>query len=509
MGMKAFAEHTTPDRGLRSFCRTGAARMLLLCFLFQAVIQLSAFGPTQVTFTIWHLPPREALMGRPLETLFFLHAQPPGFSALTWLLLAGSEWLSLPPSLPATLATQALALVTIVATYGLFRMMDFPRPIALCAPAFLVAHPYWYHVQSHWGYTQLLAALVPATAIPGLLVLRGRDALLPAVGGCLLAMTMLRPFWHPVLCAAWFGLLLALYRRRFGALPARRPLLLAAAILLVPPGCVMMKNHQLFDVPAMTSWLGLNLKGKHTQRFVREGTWNEAIVRAYYEGFRVDTGRFDDVPALTIVHKDEPLEEGGPAHHINLNHHALPALSAADVARFKADHLANPLLLADRAFRHLRFLDLPAYYNPYRLDAVGRHPPVGHSPRARTYNATHHFLTMWPLPRQWFQWRAGEHAWTPSLFLLVLVPLATAAPLVVRFAGRHSGPWDALQLTWVAFAWWAFLAVTLLVDGTESARMRWEVEGLFLLLVACAVRALLRWRRGRPILPLDRPGGPP
>ncbi len=194
------------------------------------------------------------LEAHPLQSTWYLHAQPPLFNLLIAIVLRWS-----PLSAPVTFhgLWLVLGVVLTAVTYQLLRLLGLGRTMAIIATVVITASPAVILFES-WLFYDYAVAVGLTTCV--LCIARWAERgtwvwLAGAVGaaaGCVLTRSLVHP--------AWFGavvvLLLMARRPTFGWRPATA--IIALPTLLIAG--VLVKNAVLFDSPAMSSWLGWNLQ---------------------------------------------------------------------------------------------------------------------------------------------------------------------------------------------------------------------------------------------------------
>lgn len=433
----------------------------------------------------WQFADLRALLDRPLQTLWYMHAQPPLLNALYWAVhtLPGNAafW--------ATLLFAGAGAFAVAAWYTVARDLLRSRRAACIIVLLLVANPSWWYYQSLFFYPHLLLALFGALA---LLVLRyGRrptDANGAAVMLLMAAIIYLRSLWHPAVLIP-LAALLALYRWQHGPAPhsARNAvrtfvLLLIAGFGMVAPW--MAKNHALFGSTSFTSWTSANIRilrhNPLTDFLVSDGaTYDPAFAEAYYMPEAI--ARFEQVPALRETTRLTP----GGRRVVNAHHYAVPAMNAFAMENVR--RVVTAQLILQRARLFVRLADQPAFAFPY-TDQF----PAGTSMRVlggwyvaawdRAVHGSWLRTLLAPDPERSTTWR-------PSVMAL-FVPLGLIATLVWG-ARRWRTPGGLLAL-WLAATYLWLLAMILLVDGLEANRIRWHLEPVFLIMAAIAVRMALR-----------------
>jgi hypothetical protein len=430
------------------------------------------------------------LQTRPLESLYYLHAQPPLLNAG----LAAAYALSSQTGLrPETLLWCAHAILGAFAVLAFVQLAAFlmPRPwIRRVCIVLFVAHPVLYLVQHQYFYTfhELVALLAIAWCVMRL-VERPGVGRLAAVAVWVVLLVWTRSLFHWAWGLATIVAAGALVAPRLG----RRGPIAVVAVALFALLAWPAKNAAEFGFFGSSSWRGLNLvRGLPPEE---EFT---ALPRAL-------PARYAGVAALSLPRKSDGS--------VNWNHYGVIEASRSMEQRAFASLRARPGLAAGKALRN--------YWNLTRFG--GRHPyEAYYGLDAPVPAALEPWLCAWERGLL-LDFRAPAHLvkaadlardeWTPSGFL-ILFPALLFVPLlaIVRWRRASPGPVAVAAVLWSQAVW--VVAMVLLVDGTEANRIRFSTEpGLILLVgwVVASSRATGRRHARAPVTrtPVGRPGGSP
>ncbi len=466
-----------------------------------------------------HIAEVDLLKTRPVETLFYLHGQPPLFNALL------AAVLNLPDRWHQTAFEGMFALSGLVllgSLYALLRLVGSSSRVALAISLVLAFDPTTIVYERWLFYSHLTAStLVLAVAATTALVARPTYARAVLAGIAWSALVLLRASWH----LAWVAVPVAIVWRS-GALRHRwRRLAPAALVPLVLPFAVYAKNAWLFGSFSASTWLGMNvtrviddgIPSEERAAWAADGRVSPLAtiepfrdLDAYPGALKVDARCPSNAPILTRRRR------GGSPNLENCAYVALARRYAADARVFIASDpkgylrgVANGLGIfaqppienglvrgsnRDRIADWFRFYEKWVTIQPNRWSAkpaeVDWGLMYGHGPEADAYRCSH-------------------GTWG------ILVAAAVAAIALGGRAGwrlwrRQGGAGDvALALAAAACAYGTL--VTVLLERGENNRMREEIEPLLFLLaavgvsralvalVAMAAKAARRRRSGRDV----------
>lgn len=465
-----------------------------LAFLLTGKLTWPAFG-------VWHALPREALAAEFWWSLLLLHTQPPAMNIVLGAVVKLSAATGLAETMLATGVTLAIQAAIALAWYRLAYAVSESRVIATAIVALPLTTPFLYFGSQAVSYTAIVP-LCMALALGSACRLDGSARRFAMLGAALAMLVYTRALWHPLFGFGLFALAAILFlarlaeRRRFVA-----PVLIGAAALVLPVGGWMAKNQILFGSMQFSSFLGINLGGTRTTDFFIDGTVDEALANDYYTPWQLSILKAH--PATTIVVKDAP---GAPPEArkfiANANHYIVPVLSRVDARERIAHYRAHPDEYVDRVLGHMRFFCLPLLSNPYSLDrTTGFHTLFKPGDELYRWVRIHDMLYHGDWLGRVLSFRHHGTRWRIPLFALLFVYALVASAVRLRWVRGREGVFLCLALA--TMGW--FLAMVILVDGAEGARMRWEVEQVWLLLLMLSVRATARAISARRRLREARP----
>jgi hypothetical protein len=434
------------------------------------------------------------LEDRLLESIWYLHAQPPLFNLLLGLALKVS-----PFSLPTTLHGLYLLLgwVLIGLVYVLLRDLAVPRWVAIAGAVVVCCGP-TVVLYEHWpSYEYPLAVMVTASAVVTLRWARtGATRWLATAATLAAACVATRALFTPIWLAGVVAILLAVRR------PARgwRPALFAVGLPVLVIAGLMLKNQLLFDTPLLSSWGGWNLqrvtvdelRPEVRQRLIDDGTLTpmanipvQLRLEAYAAETEPCTSSHPEVEVLTEPTKSNGWENFNAECYLPITREALDNAIAAGLAEPRNTARvwvgsfqiwAEPSSLY--AFVHENRQEIEELDRWYRMLVLA---DVAWNPVVET-NAGFYL----PLGTPGGRWRI-------SLTIIVgtLAAIALGGRSGWRIARGRGGPRDA-QLAMIGFT---VLAVTLtgnLLEIGENNRFRFVVEPVTLAVVVAVVTELVR-----------------
>ncbi len=435
----------------------------------------------------------DLLQDRLLESLWYLHSQPPLYNLFVGAVL---RWSPVPDAASFQVVYLALGLALVAGLYDLARQVGTSRRWAVAIAVAVGCNPATV-IYEHWlAYEYPVAvALVWVVALTGRWVHLGRLRHLAALVGLAAVTVLTRSLMHPV----WFLAVVVL------ALAARRPprwTWQPVAVLVLPAVAVagvLVKNQVLFDSPAMSSWFGFNLHKVTVDSLpvhVRDRLYEQGVLAT---GEPPDCE--PDHPGIPVLAEKYKRGWRGEEQIRNWNYECLlpffDELGSEAVAAARAEPgyaikgvigsfeiWAGPSTFYPGVFENRRQLDrLETLWRRTAMASFAWEPPVA-VPAA---------------------WGIAVSAPQPGLHVSVTIVLATAAVaaagVVITWQWRRRGlsPGRAVVLMGAGTVVFVTLAGTLFEHG-ENNRIRFVVEPLTLALAASLVLVVTgRVRRQRSL----------
>ena len=311
---KAFTSHD--DTPIREIVRRHRAPLAVIVAVF-AASRIAAYAagirldPDPLTW-YWQYVEPALLKERLLESLFYLHSQPPLFN-----LFLGLTVKAFPASYDTALQVEfiAMGLVSTLAFYVLLTQLGLPRiartviTVVLCVSPAVLLYENWLFYE----YPTLMVLLLASIALHRFLA---RDSV--AAGTAFFALAAALIYLRSVFQFVW---LLAVVVALIVAKPRRLVLSCAA----IPLGFVLFlyaKNFALFGTTATSSWLGMNvarvtvsqLEPDERRELVTAGTLHSvSLVRPFSEPAAYTNLIASPAPQGIPV-LDRQVKEGGEAN---------------------------------------------------------------------------------------------------------------------------------------------------------------------------------------------------
>jgi hypothetical protein len=449
----------------------------------------------------YHFAEPELLRTRLLETLYYMHMQPPLMN-----LVAGIAIKLLPtdPSLALRIVILSLSLFAYICLFRLFIALEFGAKTSFVLASVVFMSPASIAYENLLFYAWPVACLM----VIGAYALQ-RFLSAPTTMGAfaffsvLAAVALTRSAWHLL----WVISPLAVF--------VSRPKLARTAIVgaLIPVALVLgvyTKNLVEFGFFGASSWMWLG-----TSRMVMTSKPPELVERLVRDGVLPATatvGAFDSVDAQETVFPRPPLtgipildrREKAPGW-TNLNH----SIFAAEIWSRRQETLT-----VIRQF--------PEWYLFSWFHGVVMYfmPPTQQSGVVKMVAAMKSYDAVWnaafygQIPEAVFDWVLGDGprkarytlAQRPGYFVLVAVMLAWAVAIRRFFqwcSGRYMSMLDTFEFL-LALTCCYMAVVGTLFEAGENPRFRLDVDALLFILACMAVRRLVA-RRGITKSPPRRP----
>ena len=422
------------------------------------------FSTDQLRIAIQYLDP-ELLRTRLLESVWYLHTQPPLYNLFLGTVLKlfrGDEGYAFHA------VHLALGLAFVLALYLLLTGFSLPRPVAAAIALALAVSPaaILYENRLFYDYPVLVLLTVAALAAQRL-ARRPSAGRALALSSLLTMVVLVRSLYQlPFVLLALLPLLRAVPARTL-ALGAALPVALLVALAV--------KNELVFGTPSTSSWLGENVARvgiypaplERRRAYVAAGELDPVELIPPFAKLKAYNGAIRFAKPRGIPAVDRFLTSSGK---VNLNQWTYLAISRRrvhDDLHFVPSHpgwYARGVKLAGE-----RFFWPPTY-------------PPGITGQNKFEIARWEAL-----------WEAGFYGSTPLAnrvgFLALAGYLVALGYGLAAFVRRRSAEAAAIGFVWVVLAW--TLLVGVLTDLGENYRTRLLVDPLVVALVAVAVHRLL------------------
>jgi hypothetical protein len=443
---------------------------------------------------------QDLLRDRLVESVWYLHAQPPAFNLGVGLVLKLSPF---DEALSFHLVFLVFGLALLLGVHDLGRLLGLGRVTAMVAAAVVcvapatVLHENWLSYE--YPVATMLVLLVDASVR---YAKRGGGLALAAAVGLATLAVLTRSLLHPVWLVAVIAVLL-LYRR-----PPRRWLIAAVAVPLVLVGGVLLKNTALFGSPQLSSWLGYNvhkvaiepLTEAQRQQLIDEGVLT-------FEAEPPCQVSRPDVPALAEAFKETPAEDalGEPVN--NFNYECVIDEYEGLLANATATARAHPDWVAKNVGGSFEIWATPSTLSPFVFENRTHVEGVDELVR-RTLLLDVAWDPPIAIPAAWpVLVSAPDQRFHLSLTLVAATAIAVAGAVAAAVTWRRRTPARFGVLVGGATVAYVTLVGNLLEYG-ENNRIRFIVEPLTLILALAVVVAVVRRLRARRAAsrPVDRAG---
>jgi hypothetical protein len=430
-------------------------------------VTVATVGPGMgIPYYMFQLLAEHALRADPVESIFYLHAQPPLMNGVLAVVLAIEQAVGLPATTVLLVLHLCLGSVSVLAVSWLARELVRPLALRWVPPLALALHPYFYVSLMRYFYTVHEVFLLLVIAVSACWYRHsGRVRHLALACLAIACLVLTRSLFHPL----WAVLTMLLIA--FGGGGERRwrvllPAATALALLVWP-----LKNAAVFGFFGYSSWLGYSLaRGLPIDKpplikMFRFGS-RPRNVQARDDAAELVPERFRHIAVLA-----EPTQQPGVP---NLNHYAMVPLDRelrrAAVAALKA----RPGLIVDRAWEH--------YHRGYVRFAARN--PYGGGMQVWRHGE---WMRRWMLAAEWVTLRFAVVG-TTAYGLVFPVALGFIVFRWHAAVRAHDG--DRVIVTLMLFCVVWVLAMILGIDGLEGNRIRFGADPLLTLLLAWA----LSWR---------------
>jgi 4-amino-4-deoxy-L-arabinose transferase-like glycosyltransferase len=447
--------------------------------------------------TFFQLLDPELLRHRLLESLFYLHMQPPGFNFLVGVVLkmfpasygAGLHWLHM-----------LFGAATACLLFHLMRRLGVGTRLALVAAALFMVSPGVVLFENFVLYEYVLAFVLAASAVLLYHFAERRSAVYAvAFLACQFCLVMLRNQFHLVYFAVMFAVVLWFTRKD------RRVVAGVGAVFLAVVLALFVKNLVLFGHFVSSTWMGMNMATIATHQLTAQ---ERAIFMARGQ---LSPATSEDPGAPLSFYRPYikmPAKTG------------IPALDE----EFKSTGAVN--------FNHVAFLEVQKLYMKDGLFILQHYPkaylrsvatawfayflPTGDFPfftlnRPRIHGLDRFFNVVFfgqfreapdrkTLRRLYAQGGAFSMVLYTGLFLMIGLPALFVFGIWFLYRGvrtRSLGTPRALLLGFMLFNIAYLTGVANFLSCFENNRYRFQVDGFYVVLAALALAQLWRGLRRR------------
>ena len=407
----------------------------------------------------WHFIEPELLRERLLESVFYLHSQPPLFNL----------WLGMYHKVFGSAMPMAFAVSFVVVGVFLCMQMDtlarilgVPTWLRVIGIALFCTSPAVLLYENFLLYTYPVAALLTWSAVRFHRALESgleRDWFVFA--GILTTLVLMRALYHPLWLVAVVGGVA--YVLQPGS---RRVLVRPALVAAVIVGAVVVKNQIVFGEPSLSSFSGMNLSrvvlDRMDQAALANGVESGTLSAWARTGGFVDLYQYEPMPAVPptgVPLLDRAYKADGS---INFHHRAYVEISEQLARDSRAVILSTPGVYLRSVGLNLRQSLLPASTYAPLAGARDRIAPL---------------VTLYEPVLGWIRPLGPMGVW--PLLLPIVVLAAVGAAWRERAAPLSRAP----LLAYIAFNIVYVIAVGALMERTENQRFRFDVDPMIWVMV--------------------------
>ena len=466
--------------------------LLLLLFIVSRILfsaQGGTFLATPLSFAKQFLDP-QLLHHDLLQSLFYLHSQPPLFNLFLGIILKISPL----PALSFELVFKTAGALIPLLFFGILTRLGINSLVACMAAALFLLNPTLILYENLLYYTYIEALFV-LLALFFLLqwLMCTRSYFLILFWTSLLCLGMIRSLFHPLFFLIT-SLTLALYlawraqQRRLA-----RQLLLTSLIVLIPLSLLCAKNAYLYGFFGTSSWDGMSLWIKANgfapetlEAFYNHGMISEKALRAGHDTFQpishfFDEGELDAIPC----HHAADCSEWKTTGKENFNHSGYVPLSR----QLRKDSFSlivhEPQLFA---YYTLVSYSLMLWHASDSVHALFMHNLQVVEGLEEFYRFLHcGFLGVESKRSTHYLW------WIRSLLISALFLLFYASTLYYALRRGSTVSYSTLTLCLFSLLIHTYtLSISSLIEFGENNRFRFPVDPAFLVLMA---GNLVIWKR--------------
>ena len=465
----------------------GIQTYLVLAVLFVVVHLLySAFG-VEMTGPVawdWHLIDRPLLEDRLLESLFYLHTQPPLWNLFVAIYFCIHTTYQ---SMFAASMFLLLGFASYCSVFSLLRFMGIPKSLAVLSATVFMASPTFVLLEHVVGYDFPIMALVTISIVILWKFFERPSYIRALLFFSIIAVTCLtRSLFHLTYFLVMVGSIALMNR---GSL---KTVLLAALPGFALVFSVYVKNYLVFDRFTASTWMGMNAAKvvvrsaplEERERWHEEGIVSETMlidpwseVSQYPERLRTIPERFQDIPLLSKTSKDDGYKNLHNVAYIRIADQYL-----VDVVR----------VVQHEPFEYLRGL-ASAWYCYLRGTDESEFLPGRNlcEPLIDAYDYVLYGKSPWPIHY------ATDRKGTYNLYVFLLIGLPALFVYGVMLAKKGGLSPNQKKLVVVMLINIAFVALTInFFELAENQRARFYTDSFSLILLTNVIHERL-WKKAK------------
>ena len=434
----------------------------------------------------WQLLPKEALLEQPILSIIQLHAQPPIYNIIYWLVLTISKKIDVELNLVSGAFNLLLSTSIIGTAYLLVYFALKKRTYSFFVALVIAMHPGLVYHQFVFLYTPIESVLILSVLI---FIQRYSETLRLWSVVCILIsiniLVLTRSLWHPVIII--FCLIgIVVYSKIVGKyLMKSKYFMFVAVISVIPSIAFMSKNYFLFGSFGLSSWVSMNLGDSGIKDFFAEED-KEIIIQStekFYSSSILEWHQ--NSLATSMIYKNV---KGDNLFKANANHYSVPVLNSKRTSQVVDLYTNNPSAYLERCFVSIACLHAPTYVDPYSINVYNGEYSIDLGFLTK-YSKTYGFPFFEEISSIEFAINGQKYKLSLTLFLFLFFP-GYFLLLIRHFLKHPLSSNNLLLLTFLLFQLW-FILMVVFVDGRESNRMRWAIEPAWIICFFILLKQLL------------------
>jgi hypothetical protein len=437
-------------------------------------------------YGFYQVLPADLLHDRLIESVWYLHIQPPLFNLFLGLGLRAPEPLQI-PFFAAVYALLALALA--LAVFAAQVNLGVPRALALVVTAVLIVNPALILFRNLLTYELPVMALLALAAWSLTCLKRGRSWPLAIFYPCVVAVCLTRSLFHPLWLVGALAMVEGLRFRARREQPYRLVPLVTGLAGVGLVGLFLLKSLLLFGSPSLQSWFGMNLYKMAQDYSGLAADASNVPIAAYENPFR-PFGEYApeySAPAPTgIPALDRPWKDGA---YPNFNYAGYLPVYRDYLARSLTRITANPRSYVTNVGRAAYVFSRPATEGATLFYSDGSRE---NERRLRAWEALYDALFYGSLDES-----SGLVNGYRLNYLILLWPILLFFLLFELRKRMIDLPEQAYFYGFVLVTFVYLTAAGVLLDIGENNRFRFNAEGLLAILVGILASRLVAYLRTR------------
>ena len=247
------------------------------------------FVSKPIGFAMQYLDP-QLLQNDLLQSLFYLHTQPPLFNFLLGIVLK----LSANPSVTYSLLFQTTGLMALLALHGLLKAVRLSPFVAFIITMVFMLNPTVILYENLLYYTYIEGSLILIAAFSLMQWCKGWQSRWAVLFWIVLgSLGSIRALFHPFFFIGLSGILSFYFFKKSGQHKQARIFCVASLLAIVPLGFLCVKNYAVFGFCGISSWDGMSLWTKtcgygpdELEQLNRRGVISNLALQAELEPFR-------------------------------------------------------------------------------------------------------------------------------------------------------------------------------------------------------------------------------